>query len=173
MTNRISEKIGGGWIFFIIVAIFYLILLSFNFPLGKDAFIKFFELLQKIIPVFILVFIFIFISNLFLDAKKIAKFIGESAGIKGWFVSIAAGILSMGPIYMWYPLLADLKEKGMKESFIAVFLYNRAIKIPLLPLMIYYFGLTFVIILTFYMILFSIINGLLVDKLLKFKKPII
>ena len=174
MLNKILEKISSAWIFFIVVAVFYLILLSVNFPLAKDTFFKFFELLQKIIPVFILVFIFIFLSNLFLDSKKIAKFIGKSAGIKGWLISIIAGILSVGPIYMWYPLLADLKEKGMKESFIAVFLYNRAVKIPLLPMMIYYFGAAFVVILTFYMILFSIINGLLVDKLLKlkFKKPI-
>lgn len=164
----------NNWIFLIIVIIFYLILLSFNFSLGKDIIFKFFELLQKIIPIFILVFIFMFLSNLFLDSKKLAKFIGESAGIKGWFISIVAGILSMGPIYMWYPFLADLKEKGMKNSFIAVFLYNRAIKIPLLPMMIYYFGLSFTIVLTFYVILFSIINGFLVDKLLKlkFKKQI-
>jgi len=71
---------------------------------------------------------------------------------------------------MWYPLLADLKEKGMKNSLIATFLYNRAIKIPLIPITIYYFGIKLTIILTIYMIIFSIINGILVGKSLTLKK---
>lgn len=169
MINRVLEKISGKWIFFIAVVILYLVLLFVNFPLAKEAFIGFLYLLKKIIPVFILVFILMFLSRLFFDSKKIVKFIGESAGIKGWLISIVGGILSTGPIYMWYPLLSDLKEKGMKDSFIATFLYNRAVKIPLIPMMIYYFGLPFVTILTLYMILFSIINGILVGKLLKLR----
>ncbi len=167
MINKILEKIEPSWIFFVIVIVLYLVVCFVDFDLAKHAFIGFLDILQKIIPVFILVFIFMFLSNLFLDSKKIARLVGESAGIKGWFISIAGGILSSGPIYMWYPLLSELKEKGMKNSFIAAFLYNRAIKIPLLPIMIYYFGLPFTIILTFYMILFSIINGIVVDKIVK------
>ena len=47
---------------------------------------------------------------------------------------------------MWYPFLADLKDKGIKNPLIVTFLYNRAVKLPLIPVMIYYFGLKFVII---------------------------
>jgi hypothetical protein len=41
------------------------------------------------------------------------------------------------------------------------------VKIPLVPVMIYYFGLKIVVILTVLMILFSIANGLLVEKLIR------
>lgn len=159
----------GRRIFLISVLALYLILSFVNFTLIKEAFFGFLYLLWKIIPVLIFVFILMLLSGLFLDSKKMVKFIGESAGAKGWFMSIVGGILSMGPIYIWYPLLGELREKGMKDSFIAAFLYNRAIKIPLLPMMIYYFGLAFTITLTFYMILFSVVNGILVDKLIKLK----
>ena len=169
MMNKILEKISFQWIFFIIVAIVYLILLFADFNSAKEVFFQFLLLLQKILPVFVLVFVLIFLSNLLLDVKKVLKFVGKSAGAKGWIISIIAGILSTGPIYMWYPLLSDLKEKGMRDCFIAAFLYNRAVKIPLLPMMIYYFGLPFTIILSFYMILFSIINGIAVDKLVQMK----
>jgi len=27
--------------------------------------------------------------------------------MKGWLIAILSGILSSGPIYLWYPLLAD------------------------------------------------------------------
>ena len=167
MIERLLKEIRGKWIFLIIVIVFYLILLFTNFHLAKDVFIIFLNLLQKIIPIFILVFILIFFSNLFLDSKKITKLLGEGTGFKGWFISIVGGILSIGPIYMWYPILSELREKGMKDSFIATFLSSRAIKIPLIPMMIYYFGSPFTIVLTFYMVLFSIINGILVEKVLK------
>ncbi|MFH1412943.1 MAG: hypothetical protein ABIG10_02855 [bacterium] len=170
MINKVLEKISGKWIFIIIVILIYLISSILNFSLVQSALLEFVFLFKKIVLVILLVFVFIFLSNLFLDSKKISEFVGAKAGAKGWLISIIGGILSSGPIYMWYPLLADLKEKGMKNSFIATFLYNRAVKIPMLPMMIYYFGVPFTAILAFYMILFSIINGVLVEKLLKFKK---
>jgi uncharacterized membrane protein YraQ (UPF0718 family) len=60
-------------------------------------------------------------------------------------------------------MLGDLRKQGMKNGLIAAFLYARAIKIPLLPLMAYYFGITFVIILTIYMILASVIEGKIIE----------
>jgi len=171
MINKLLEKISGKWIFLIIVVLIYVFLLIINFNAFERVFMQFFQLIREIFPVFVLVFILMFISNLLLDVKKVIKYTGESAGFKGWFTSVAAVILSSGPIYMWYPLLSDLKDKGMKNAFITAFLYNRAVKIPLLPMMIYYFGLAFTIVLTIYMILFSVINGLIVHKFLNLKKP--
>jgi len=165
MINRLLEKISGKWIFIIIVSFFYGILAFANLTSAKMAIIQSFQLMEKILPTFLLISILLFISNLFLDSKKIINYIGKNSGIKGWLLSIITGVLSSGPIYMWYPLLSDLKERGMKDSLITAFLYNRAVKIPLLPMMIYYFGWSFTLVLTFYMIVFSIINGILVSKL--------
>ena len=47
----------------------------------------------------------------------------------------------------------------MRVGLVAVFLYNRAIKIPLLPIMIFYFGTSFVTILAIYMVIASVIEG--------------
>ena len=88
---------------------------------------------------------------------------GEGSGTKGWLLSISAGILSHGPIYVWYPLLKDLRNHGMRIGLIAAFIYSRAIKIPLLPLMIYYFGFMFVVLLTIYMIIAAVIQGKIID----------
>ncbi|MEA3293260.1 MAG: hypothetical protein U9P88_02270 [Patescibacteria group bacterium] len=168
--TKIFKKINGNWLFFILVLLFYLILLIWDYQLAERVFVKFLYLIQQIIPVLLLVFAMIFLSGLFLSPKKITNFLGKDAGLKGWIVSIIGGILSAGPLYMWYPLLKDLKEKGTKNSFIACFLYSRAVKISLFPIMIYYFSFTFTIILSFYIILFSFVNGILVDKFIKLKK---
>ena len=62
-------------------------------------------------------------------------------------------------------MLKELKERGVNYGFISTFLYNRAIKPALIPLMIYYFGLNFTIILTFVMIVMSVIQGFIFEKL--------
>ena len=103
--------------------------------------------------------------NYFVNPKTVSKYVGEGSGIKGWLLAIFTGILSHGPIYAWYPILKDLREQGMKIGLITVFLYNRAIKIPLLPLMVYYFGIPFVIILTGYIIIASIVQGRIIQKI--------
>jgi len=87
-----------------------------------------------------LVFVLMVVLNLFLKPVQIARFLGKGAGIKGILLPAAAGIVSTGPIYAWYPLLKELMRKGAGNSPIAIFLYNRAVKPFLLPVMIAYFG---------------------------------
>jgi uncharacterized membrane protein YraQ (UPF0718 family) len=106
-----------------------------------------------------LVFLIMLIINLFLKPAAVAKFLGKGSGIKGIVFSATAGIISTGPIYAWYPLLKDLREKGAGESSIAIFLYNRAVKPFLLPVMINYFGWLYVVILTILIVIASIIVG--------------
>jgi uncharacterized membrane protein YraQ (UPF0718 family) len=106
-----------------------------------------------------LVFAVLFSVNLFLKPARVARYLGKEAGIRSMLLSAAAGIISTGPIYAWYPLLGDLRRKGACSSPIAVFLYNRAIKPFLLPVMIGYFGWMFSVILTVCMLCGSFILG--------------
>jgi len=117
-----------------------------------------------------LVFILLVILNLFLKPAHITQFLGKGTGIKGIILSSTAGIISMGPIYAWYPMLKMLREKGVDNSLIAVFLGNRAVKPFLLPIMISYFGWSYVLILVVFTILGSIGVGYCVDVLAK-EKP--
>ncbi|MBN2585219.1 permease [Patescibacteria group bacterium] len=164
MTN-IVKKIGGGWVFFIIAFLICTASAIINPALTLPTLIALGQLLEKVVPILIFVFILIFLFNLWLKPEAVVKYLSKQSGIKGWLLAIGGGIISMGAIYMWYPLLSDLKAKGMDNSLIATFLYNRAIKPQLLPFLIYYFGWAFTIIMTIYMIIFSVINGWAVDKL--------
>jgi uncharacterized membrane protein YraQ (UPF0718 family) len=106
-----------------------------------------------------LVFVVMFVLNLLVRPVQIAGLFGRSAGMKGIILSIGAGIISMGPIFAWYLLMKKLREEGAGEGPIAVFLYNRAVKPFLLPVMITYFGWAYVVILTTLTILGSIALG--------------
>jgi uncharacterized membrane protein YraQ (UPF0718 family) len=103
------------------------------------------------------------IIQYFLTPKTVSKYVGQGSGLKGWILAIFTGILSHGPIYAWYPVLKELRQHGMRSGLVAAFLYNRAIKIPLLPLMVYYFGIQFVVILLMWMIIASVVEGKIIE----------
>lgn len=102
--------------------------------------------------------------NLLVTSAQIKRFLGKGTKSKGALLSSVAGILSMGPIYVWYPLLKDLREKDISDFHLANFLGCRAVKIPLMPMMAAYFGWTFTLILSGLMIVEAMITGLLVGS---------
>ena len=114
-----------------------------------------------------LVFVVMLAFNLLLKPAQIVRFLGKNTGFTGIIFSMAGGIISAGPIYAWYPLLANVREKGAGNIPIAVFLYNRAVKPFLLPVMITYFGWAYVGTLTFLTMLASIGIGYCLGILIK------
>ncbi len=162
-----KNRISGGVKFLIIVLVIYLVIALFNFSIIKDAFFDFLQMLIKIVPILVIVFVVMVLVNLYFTRDKIGKYLGKESGIKGWLYAIISGILVSGPPYILFPLLGEIKKGGMKNSLLAVFLYNRNVKIPFLPVMIYYFGLSFTVILSLYIIIFSILNGKLIGWLVK------
>lgn len=162
-----TEKSNSGLYFLIIVILIYIATVIIK-PSYNTLILKFaFNILIKIIPIFILIFIIMFIINYFITPKYLVDKLEKNKGIKAWTITIIAGIISTGPIYMWYPLLSELKEHGINQGLIATFLYARAIKPALLPLMIFYFGLKFTITLTIVMIIFSVIQGKVIEKMFR------
>lgn len=167
MIKKIIVKVGNNWFFLILVLFLYLLTLFFDkfFFIKSVLYAK--NIITEIIPVLIVVFVLTFIANIWLSSKKMNKLLEKKVGFWQYLSAVMLGILSSGPIYMWYPLLSELKEKGLKNSLIVIFLYNRAVKIPLMPMIVCYFGLSFLLIITFFMIIFSLINGYLVAKIIK------
>ncbi|MBU1445862.1 permease [Patescibacteria group bacterium] len=168
--KRLWMKTSGSIKLLILVVIIYVVFGIYNPELIIESLTTFLTLLKNVLPVLVLVFFLMFIFNFTLSTKQIVKILGHESGVKGYLAAMILGIISAGPIYMWYPLLSDLQEKGAKNSLLAVFLYNRAVKLPLIPMMIFYFGLNLTISLTIFMIIFSVLNGLLMEKILLTKK---
>lgn len=155
----------GGWVFLLIVLLIYGVVALLDEGLATMAVNSFSRLLDKILPVLLIVFILIFIVNLLLEPAWVKKYLGRHSGLTGWLTALVGGVLSTGPIYPWYALLKELREKGMKTSLAAVFLYSRAVKLPLLPMLIHYFGLTYTLVLLGYLLLFSILSGIAMEKI--------
>ncbi|RLC38116.1 permease [Candidatus Falkowbacteria bacterium] len=162
-----NKKISKPLVFMLSVLGLYAILFVFNKYLIMEAFINTIILFFKLLPILLLVFIISVATNYYLKGDKVKKHLGHESGIKGWVYAMISGILISGPPYILYPLLGDLKKSGMKDSLLAVFLYNRNVKIPFIPVMIYYFGLAFTVIMSIYIVIFSVFNGLVIGRITK------
>ncbi len=164
------KKIRLGNKFLLIVLTVYALMAFWDLNLVWEGLVKTLFIFFKLIPILLLVLLVMFLINKYFKVDKVEKYLGVDSGWKGWFYAVISGILISGPPYILFPLLKDLKQKGMKNSLIAVFLYNRNVKIPFLPVMIYYFGLAFTVVISCYIILFSILNGLLIAFFVDSKK---
>ncbi len=143
----------------------YAVMYFVNNSLFQKSGIKFIALTFQIAPFLLIVFIVMFLNFWFIKPEAIKKYFGEKSGLTGYVFSILFGIISVGSVYMWYPLLNDLRKSGMSNKLIAVFIYNRAIKLHLLPVMILYFGLKYTLALTVLVILYSLVIGYSVEKI--------
>jgi uncharacterized membrane protein YraQ (UPF0718 family) len=161
----------GSWWFLAAVAALYAVCAAFAPDLALRALAHAWPALRNMLPVLALVFVLLFVFELVLNPQRVAQHLGRPGGARGWLIALAAGILSAGPIYAWYPLLARLRGKGMRASTAAVFLYARAIKLPLLPLLFHYFGTTYSVVVSLYLVGFALLSGLVMECIGRSTEP--
>ena len=162
-----DKKLPPGSVFLAMMMLIYLSVLFIDGNLFWSSIKGFGLMVANVLPALILVFILMIISELVFRNEAILTHFTKEPDIKSWLFSIVGGIISTGPPYLWYPLLSRLKKLKVSDSLIAAFLYARSVKLPLLPLMVAYFGMTYTIILTVLIIVFSLINGVVVGIVAK------
>ncbi len=152
---------------FAVTFLFYIGIIWFFPSYGSLAISKLVFILKALVWPFVFIFVLMWLVDFFVDPKQLAQTFKAMRGWKLWILSILAGIISTGPIYMWYPLLARLKDEAkLRTGYIAAFLYARAIKIPLFPLLILYFGWAYSLALTGALMVFAFFEGVVIDWLM-------
>jgi uncharacterized membrane protein YraQ (UPF0718 family) len=165
MKYQRTVKGYGGWIFLLIMLSVYGVIAVVDTELAGRALGFSAKAMHGIWPLLVIVFFLLLAADLLLRPAWIKRNLGREAGIKGWLMAAIGGVLAAGPAYAWYALLGELRDKGMRTPLAAVFLYSRAIKIPLLPLMIHYFGIAYTFVLCLYLLGFSVVCGFLMLRL--------
>ncbi len=154
-----KKKISGGLLFLIFMLLVYGIMFMFMPEKAGAAAAESGKVMKALIIPLLAVFTVTVCINLFIHPGKIVKLLGNKAGVKGTLLAAAAGIISMGPIYAWYPFLKEMLERGAGVESITVFLNCRSVKPVLLPVMVSCFGITYTILLTFFMIIGAVAAG--------------
>lgn len=171
-TKKESQKkqLKTGSIMLFIVASLYMLAAFFDTTLAYESLQKSFSLLGIILPILLVILVLMTVINTYIQPKKLSQHLGKESGMRGWLIAVIAGVFSHGPGYVWYPMLSDLRTHGVKDGLIVTFFYARSIKIPWIPMMITYFGLAFTILLTLYILIGSVIQGIIADKLIRTHK---
>ncbi len=162
-----GESRSGVYTFLLSVLVIYLLVFLFDADRTLVALHFSWTMLLRLLPVLALVSVFMFLNTLFVKPSWVRNQVGHDSGWRGMLIAVVGGTVSMGPIYVWYGMLQDFQKKGMRTSLVAAFLYARSVKPQLLPLMIYYFGWLYTGVLVFYLIVFSVLSGLVIDRLVK------
>ena len=164
-TDNTPQKQKLNGLYLLALVFLSYILLYLYFPdKTTEALSKSLSTMLHLLPVFLVVIVLMGIFTALMSAKRITQLLGRQSGIKGWAIAVVGGILSHGSSYIWYQMLANLREQKVRDGLLVTFLYARAIKLPWLPLMISYFGYAFTALLMFYIIIGALVQGLIVEK---------
>jgi len=156
--------------FFSFAMILFLLIFIFDFSKFTIIIDYFFKIFAKILWPFFFVYLLIFFFNFFQLDFGFKKFIWSWSYFKRNVFSMFLGIISSGPIYLWYWLLKKFKDSGLSLWHIATFSYARAIKLPLLPIMISYFWIKYSLIFIFVLLFQSFFQWFILDFLINKKK---
>jgi len=168
---KAGSTLRGGLWFLFAVLILYGIAYALDPTAARRAIDRSLALASHLLPVLGIVVLVIFLSNLLLRPDWVRNHLGAGSGPHGWLIATIGGILAAGPVYPWYALLGELRAKGMRTALVSVFLYTRAIKLPLLPWLVHFFGLAYTLIMLGYLILLALPSGLLLERLLGREAP--
>ncbi|MBN2260566.1 MAG: hypothetical protein JW702_08470 [Clostridiales bacterium] len=166
-----DKKTSSNKRFYIIglVIITYLILFYFNKVKTIDSFTYAWGIFIEIIPILGLIYIFMVIFN-FIPEKKLRAYMQKTSGFYQYLILSLLGMISHGPIYAWYPILSDLKTRGLTYGSIGAYLFSKGIKLTLIPLMIYYFGAKLTVLFSATLFSLSFIQAFLIDLFMNEKK---
>jgi uncharacterized membrane protein YraQ (UPF0718 family) len=160
-------KIPNAWKFLLVVTALYICVFFFNPDFIRAVLVDLVATLKKVLPIMGVVFFVMFVLNLFLKPEAIKKHLGKESGTKGWAYTLVGSIFLAGPPYILMPMIADFRKHGMKVSLAATFLSNRNVQPVFLPVMAYYFGWPYTFLLSALIIIFSVISGLIIGRLIK------
>jgi len=155
----------NGLIFLACVIVVYAIAFAISPTTGAEALTISVSVLSGLLLPICLVFVALVLTNLFLRPRHVAGMLGRGSGLRGSALALLAGIVSTGPAYAWYSLLATIRREGGGAAQIAVFLFGRSIKPFLWPAMLAYFGVLFVVLLNVLIVAGAFAVGWITERL--------
>ncbi|MBI9091796.1 MAG: hypothetical protein JEZ12_21505 [Desulfobacterium sp.] len=165
-----GKRLSNGMGFFLIMVGLYMGVGIFDGTTMATALTNSGKMLVKLMPVMGFVFTVNALVSTFIHADWIEHHLGESSGWQGWVLVLGVSMVMPGSPFIIYPLLHELTQKGLKKSLAAVFLYNRTVKITFLPAMTLYFGIRYTVVLSVFILLAAVLNGIIVGNLSKFPR---
>jgi uncharacterized membrane protein YraQ (UPF0718 family) len=128
-----------------------------------------YNVFAKMIGIIAAVFLLLGLVQVWIPPNKIAKYLGKEAGWKALFFASVFPMILGGPLFVMFPLLKILKDKGASTAVILAFLTSWSGKFPLLPLSAGFLGWKFTILRTIFIIPMALLIGVIGEALIEKK----
>jgi len=122
----------------------------------------------EMITIFPAVLILMGLADVWVPKSLINKYLGKNSGFKGILLSIFLGTLPTGPLYIAFPIAAELLRKKARISNVLIFLGVWAsLKIPQISVEIKFLGVKFAAIRFIFTLISIIIIGYLIEMIVE------
>ena len=134
-------------------------------PIGKEASENILQSFKEFFKITPPLFIILGLMDIWIPEEKFAKYMGKRSGILGVLISLIAGALCVGPLYMTFPIGAILLRKRASIKNVLIFIgASSSIKIPEIIVEIYTLGVKFTFVRLGIEIIGIILIGWIIDK---------
>lgn len=114
------------------------------------------------------VMVLVGLFGVFVSRERVAKYVGKASGARGVVMSVVAGALPTGPLYIAFPLASALLRKGASVSNVIIMLSAWAcIKLPQELMELQFLGFRFMVTRLVLTIACVVPMGFLVERLLE------
>jgi len=125
----------------------------------------------EMLTIFPAILILMGLADVWIPKSLINKYLGKESGLKGILISIFLGTLPTGPLYIAFPIAAELLKKKARISNVMIFLGVWASsKIPQIGVEIEFLGLKFALLRLVFTLISLIIIGYLIEYIYNNKK---
>jgi uncharacterized membrane protein YraQ (UPF0718 family) len=122
---------------------------------------------KEMVMIFPAVLIIMGLADIWVPTDLVKQYLGTKSGLRGKFLAIFLGTLPTGPMYIAFPIDAELLRKKASLSNIIIFLGVWAsLKIPQLGIEIQFIGLKFSALRFIFTLISIIIIALIMEKII-------
>jgi len=123
--------------------------------------------LKEMVMIFPAILVIMGLADRWVPSTLVEKYLGEQSSFKGKFLAVFLGTLPTGPMYIAFPIAAELLRKKASLSNVIIFLGVWAsLKVPQLGIEIQFIGLKFSILRFIFTLTSIFIIGFLMEKII-------
>jgi uncharacterized membrane protein YraQ (UPF0718 family) len=113
------------------------------------------------------VFCLIGLLQVWIGRDRIVRVLGQESGLKGLLLAVLCGTLLIGPPYVVFPLLFEIRRQGARWAVLSIVLTCYAIKLQMLPVEAGFLGWPFTLARSFIILIIAIPIGLLTEFIME------
>ena len=126
-----------------------------------------YDTFAKVIKIALAVFVIVGLIQVWLTPQQVSRVLGKQAGWKGLLLASSIPMLVGGSLFMIFPLMKTLREKGARIAAVLAFVSAWSGKAPLLPLEIEFLGWRFAVLRIVLVVPFAMACGILGELILE------